>query len=341
MWPFIARKSYAFMGGYFSKADAEPPAVVLVPPLIDSRERGRSKFAKSPYDLLFAKPQLRLLLEEHLRPNILGAVRFTPPEDPRLSVSAKLNAPAGGNTADRRYAAPAEAPLSTSSITLRFQPSPGVPHTFFDIKARTAAPTGGTAGGKTSGAIRGCFFHPKSRLALFGELPLVAGTAGPRESKLLEREPHLGARFTSRSLSVGAMVGASGMVRSAWAVGRAGPFTWGVQTDPAGLDLGTLLSSGLARPVGVGGHLETLSAAAARCRQGASWALALHPQGQSAYGRGVFTAAVELRRQRELRVCFLHHLAVQRNVRNPFESKGGYARIFIFLKPLHNLSYFS
>lgn len=34
----------------------------------------------------------------------------------------------------------------------------------------------------------------------------------------------------------------------------------------------------------------------------------------------MFTAGVELRHQRHLTVSFLHHMAVQRNVRNPFEN---------------------
>lgn len=40
----------------------------------------------------------------------------------------------------------------------------------------------------------------------------------------------------------------------------------------------------------------------------------------TAAGRGSFTAAVEVRQQRQLLVSFLYHLAVQRNVKNPFET---------------------
>lgn len=38
-------------------------------------------------------------------------------------------------------------------------------------------------------------------------------------------------------------------------------------------------------------------------------------------GRGTFTAAVEVQEQRQMVVSFLYHMAVQRNVRNPFESR--------------------
>lgn len=40
------------MGAFFSSfaSAEEPPSVVLVPPMLDSRERGRSRFAKSSYD---------------------------------------------------------------------------------------------------------------------------------------------------------------------------------------------------------------------------------------------------------------------------------------------------
>ena len=41
----------------------------------------------------------------------------------------------------------------------------------------------------------------------------------------------------------------------------------------------------------------------------------------TAAGRGSFTAAVELKKQRQLVISFLYHVAVQRNVRNPFETQ--------------------
>ncbi len=40
-----------------------------------------------------------------------------------------------------------------------------------------------------------------------------------------------------------------------------------------------------------------------------------------AAGRGLFTAAVEVAHQ-QLSISFMHHMAVQRNVQNPFEDKG-------------------
>ena len=41
----------------------------------------------------------------------------------------------------------------------------------------------------------------------------------------------------------------------------------------------------------------------------------------TAAGRGSFTAAIELKKQRQLVISFLYHMAVQRNVRNPFETQ--------------------
>ena len=38
-----------------------------------------------------------------------------------------------------------------------------------------------------------------------------------------------------------------------------------------------------------------------------------------ATGRGTFTAAVEVRDQRQMCISFLYHLALQRNIRNPLE----------------------
>lgn len=40
-------------------------------------------------------------------------------------------------------------------------------------------------------------------------------------------------------------------------------------------------------------------------------------------GRGQFTAAVELHQGHQFSISFLHHMATQRNVQNPFEKKGG------------------
>ena len=48
----------------------------------------------------------------------------------------------------------------------------------------------------------------------------------------------------------------------------------------------------------------------------------LRKGGRSLYaGRGQFTAALEVQQQRRLCMSFLHHMAVQRLCKNPFEEK--------------------
>ena len=67
--------------------------VVLVPPLFERDHKGRSRLAKSSYDFLFCKPNLRWLFNDYLP---IGAAKsilyFSPPEDPRISVTARLKA---------------------------------------------------------------------------------------------------------------------------------------------------------------------------------------------------------------------------------------------------------
>ena len=54
----------------------------------------------------------------------------------------------------------------------------------------------------------------------------------------------------------------------------------------------------------------------------------------TAAGRGSFTAAVEVKQQRQLIVSFLYHMAVQRNVKNPFETTDVMGEAAGFL-PMH------
>ena len=67
--------------------------IILVPPLFERDHKGRSRLAKSSYDFLFIKPNLRWLFNDYLP---VGAVKsilyFSPPEDPRISVTARFKA---------------------------------------------------------------------------------------------------------------------------------------------------------------------------------------------------------------------------------------------------------
>jgi hypothetical protein len=108
-------------------------------------------------------------------------------------------------------------------------------------------------------------------------------------------------------------------------VGKAGGLVFGVQTAPM-LQLGGLFSSAAAAG-SAAAQLDrpSWSEAARQCQLATSYAVAYQPEAASSatYG-GRFTAAVELVRDRELAISFLHHMAVQRQVRNPFEASGGW-----------------
>ncbi len=134
-------------------------------------------------------------------------------EDERINVTAKLGVPrpGGGST---KPAAPAG-----GSLTLRFQPFPDVPFTFFDVKARTR-------GAASAAAVRGCLFDPASRLAVFAELPVAAtspsGGALPAAAAA-GLGLRLGAKYTTPGLSVGAVVNpAASQLQQAFVVGALG-----------------------------------------------------------------------------------------------------------------------
>ena len=78
---------------FLSGEHEEIHEVVLVPPLFERDHKGRSRLAKSSYDFLFIKPNLRWLFNDYIP---VGAVKsilyFSPPEDPRISVTAKFKA---------------------------------------------------------------------------------------------------------------------------------------------------------------------------------------------------------------------------------------------------------
>ena len=73
----------------FFKKEASPE-VVLVPPLFERDHRGRSRMAKSSYDYQFCKPQLKWLFNDYLWDCATSLLRFSPAEDRRMTVKARL-----------------------------------------------------------------------------------------------------------------------------------------------------------------------------------------------------------------------------------------------------------
>ena len=85
------------MGQILSYFEPEPEhnEVVLVPPLFERDHKGRSRLAKSSYDFLFCKPNLRWLFNDYLPCGLKSLLHFSPPEDPRVSVTVRLTSDAG------------------------------------------------------------------------------------------------------------------------------------------------------------------------------------------------------------------------------------------------------
>lgn len=210
-----------------------------------------------------------------------GVVHFSPPEDQRINVTAKLGVPRPGAYGG---AGGGKAPAAGGSLTLRYQPDPAVPYTFVDIKARTR-------GASSAAAVRGCLFDPRSNLAVWAELPVVGASASSAPPGAALR---LGAKYSSPALSAGAVVNpAQSTLSHAFVVAKAGGLVFGAQTAPM-LQLGLLFAGG--------GRLDgpTWAEAARQCQLATSYAVAYQPSPGSAYG-GRFTAAVELVGARGLR----------------------------------------
>lgn len=210
-------------------------------------------------------------------------------------------------------------PAAGGSLTLRYQPSPDIPYTFFDIKARTR-------GAASAAAVRACLFDPRTRMAVWAELPVVATSASngaPLAAVAAAAAAggagagtglSLGAKYTSPALTVGAVVNpAASQLQQAFLVAKAGALVFGFQTSPH-LQLDAVFAG--AGPF----DRQAWSTAARQCQLATSYAVAYQPEPSAGSYGGRFVAAVELVRDRELSISFLHHMAVQRRVHNPFES---------------------
>jgi hypothetical protein len=256
-----------------------PPPVVLVPPLFERDLRLRTRMAHSSYEYMFGKPALRFLLEDYMQPSARAWLNFRPAEDTRISVSAALDTPTS------------EPQRGTGVVNLRYQPDPQDYLNFFDIKAQ--ARKGGIA------KARACLFDPSSGLGGWVSMPLVQGSG---ERGLI------GMRYGSATLTFGLVVSPTTQtLEKLWLGGQQGALSFGVQTSP-GQSLDSLAAKS---------GLQSLGEA---CQNHMSYSIAYTPVATNTVpGRGTFTAAVEVKDQRQMLVSFLYHLALQRNIRNPFE----------------------
>lgn len=138
-------------------------------------------------------------------PSSNAALRFSPVEDERVSVVAKLGVPSPGiSLIPLRYHPPTSQdnlfpgnePMG--SIALRYEPDPMIPFKFIDLKACVGSRN------KTSACIRGCYFSPSTNTAAFATLPLLQENAKYLGSPIEALK--LGLRYTSENISVGCVV---------------------------------------------------------------------------------------------------------------------------------------
>ena len=94
-----------------------------MPPLFERDHKGRSRMAKSSYDFQFAKPQLKWLFRDYLRSDAGSLLHFSPPEDPRVSITARV---AAGLQQPGKDARGERSRAAAADVCLRAEPDGGV-----------------------------------------------------------------------------------------------------------------------------------------------------------------------------------------------------------------------
>eukprot|EP00891_Asterochloris_glomerata_P005399 jgi/Astpho2/5399/Aster-07351 len=268
--------------------DNAPPQLVLVPPLFERDHRGRSRMANSSYDWLFAKPALRWLFNDYMEGQARALVRISPGEDPRISITARF---ASSLEVQDRLDHIRLGKRSGGSMAVRFQPDPAEPLTFIDADQKAR--------------LRFCWFDTSNSYGVFATMPLLAQSSAP--------EPSLGMRYSTPQTSAGAIVQpVSARLDAAWWAFKQGGFTYGAQLRPAPF-------SPLKQPLSY--SPASSEALWDQLNRDLCYAVSYSPEGGSTYGKGTFTASVEVQRNERLVVSFLHHQAAQRLSHNPFEAR--------------------
>ncbi|GLC46811.1 hypothetical protein PLESTM_001928800 [Pleodorina starrii] len=294
------------MLGSVAPAQSEPPPpprVVLVPPFFQRDVRGLSRFCHSSYDYLANRKQLSRLLRDHLTPKLRGTLLLSPPDDPRVSVRAKLRRSGG-------------------SMVLRWQPSSAAAlHSFIEMAASLDSP------GDVS--LRGSYLHPGSGWGAFLRAPLAADVSG--------EAAQVGVRYSSPDATAGAIfVPRRGELHKLWLAGRLYGFTLGLQLSPelpVRHALAALSGDGpaaappppasgaaaAAAPVSGGGIGSGLADLKSWFRSHGSVLLAYSPPTRTGAVGTPFTASVEMAEGGALTFSFFQHVAATRQVVNPFE----------------------
>lgn len=148
-------------------------------------ESGRSRFTKSAYDLNFCKQRLHWLFADYLLPGPRLWLLLSPPEDERVSISARLGSsyvPPSLFGAKASLARQDPWASSRASLALRFQPDPANPLSFVDVR------TSVHGSGSSAARFRACVFDPRHNVGVFAAASNM--TQGPGGMT-----PVLGARY--------------------------------------------------------------------------------------------------------------------------------------------------
>lgn len=139
---------------------------------------------KSAYDLNFCKQKLHWLFSDYIIPGPRLWLLLSPPEDERVSISARLGS---DYLPPALFGAPAHndaSPWATSraSLALRFQPDPTNPLSFVDVRTSVHGL------GSSAARMRACFFEHSHNVGVFATASNT--TQGPAGMT-----PVLGARY--------------------------------------------------------------------------------------------------------------------------------------------------
>jgi hypothetical protein len=211
--------------------------------------------------------------------NILAHLVLQPADDPRVDVTARVLAPTHGDMLE----------AFDGEAVFRWQREVLDPNNFADL---TISSVGSPM------RIRACTFDTKSGLGAWTILPL-----NPANMSKVADNVVMGARYATQQFTMGTSLSplqwagapkSQWIPTSAWACGKMGPITAGVQFKALGQKSFEKGSLSYAIDYGVGGKSP------------------LEPS---------FNFCVELCDNSKLIASYYHHLVVQRRVKNPFEIK--------------------
>lgn len=330
MGDFLSNLGSVFSG--LARPPEAPPPVVLVPPMFQRDVQDMSRFARSSYDTLASRRALSRLLHDHLAPEPSGALLLSPPGDPRVSVRAALRQGGG-------------------SMVLRWQPSDAGTsvHTFLEMAASLERPG--------DVCMRGSWLHEASGVGAFATAPLakhISGEAAQVGLRYSSPSATAGLIVTPRegAVSQAWMAARVSNLTLGWQLSPSLPLSsllpplqpqaittpTASTTPPASLPAPSsqqptpapaAAATSLQGPDTSVGAVRSLSELLPWLRSRSSLLLAYSPPppppsatASSATVVQPFTASVEMVDGRRLVFSFLQHIALTRQVVNPFEEEG-------------------